>query len=150
MSGVRKLARRPPVTSWGEVAVRFRNQTNALVARRWLFMTLATIVSHLSLYLILLLALRFAGVTAAQASWTQVLAVFAFGRLASAVPFTPGGLGVVEAVYIQGLVLAGGAHAPVVAAVLVFAGAELWHPDPARSTHVCRVATKEKLAQTAA
>jgi putative heme transporter len=120
VSSVRKLVRKPPVTSWGEDAVRFRKQTNTLVARRWLPMTLSTVVSHLSLFLVLLLALRYVGVSGAQVSWSQVLAVFAFGRLASAVPFTPGGLGVVEAAYIQGLVLAGGAHARVVAAVLVF------------------------------
>jgi uncharacterized protein (TIRG00374 family) len=120
VSAVRKVLRKPPVVSWGDDAVRFRKQTNTLVARRWLPMTLSTVVSHLSLFLVLLLALRYLGVSSAQVSWPQVLAVFAFGRLASAVPFTPGGLGVVEAAYIQGLVLAGGAHARVVAAVLVF------------------------------
>jgi putative heme transporter len=120
VSAVRKLFRKPPVESWGDDAVRFRKQTNTLVSRRWLPMTASTIVSHLSLFLVLLLALRYAGVTSDQASWSQVLAVFAFGRLASAIPFTPGGLGVVEAAYIQGLVLVGGAHAQVVAAVLVF------------------------------
>jgi uncharacterized membrane protein YbhN (UPF0104 family) len=119
-TAVRKLVRKPPVESWGDDAVRFRKQTNTLVARRWVAMTLSTVVSHLSLFLVLLLALRFAGVSEAQVSWSHVLAVFAFGRLASAVPFTPGGLGVVEAAYIQGLVIAGGAHARVVAAVLVF------------------------------
>jgi uncharacterized membrane protein YbhN (UPF0104 family) len=120
VSALRKLVRKPPVRSWGDDAVRFRKQTNTLVARRWLPMTVSTIVSHLSLFLVLLLALRYVGVSGAQVSWAQALAVFAFGRLASAVPFTPGGLGVVEAAYIQGLVLAGGAHARVVAAVLVF------------------------------
>jgi putative heme transporter len=120
VSAVRKVLRKPAVVSWGDDAVRFRKQTNTLVARRWLPMTVSTVVSHLSLFLVLLLALRYLGVSGAQVSWSQVLAVFAFGRLASAVPFTPGGLGVVEAAYIQGLVLAGGAHARVVAAVLVF------------------------------
>jgi putative heme transporter len=120
VSAIRKLVRKPPVESWGDDAVRFRKQTNTLVARRWIAMTVSTIVSHLSLFLVLLLALRYVGVSGDQVSWSQVLAVFAFGRLASAVPFTPGGLGVVEAAYIQGLVIAGGAHARVVAAVLVF------------------------------
>jgi hypothetical protein len=46
-------------------------------------------------------------------AWVQVLAVFAFARLATAVPFTPGGAGVVEAVLITGL---------VTAAVLVYRG----------------------------
>jgi uncharacterized membrane protein YbhN (UPF0104 family) len=55
--------------------------------------------------------------------------VFAFGRLVTALPLTPGGLGLVELSYIGGLILAGRAHAnvptevfnaQVAAAVLVF------------------------------
>jgi uncharacterized membrane protein YbhN (UPF0104 family) len=46
--------------------------------------------------------------------------VFAFARLATAIPFTPWGVGVVEAVLIGGLVPAGGDKAAVVAAVLVY------------------------------
>jgi uncharacterized protein (TIRG00374 family) len=49
-----------------------------------------------------------------------VLAVFSFARLATAIPFTPGGAGVVEAVLIGGLVAAGGDREQVTAAVLVF------------------------------
>jgi uncharacterized protein (TIRG00374 family) len=46
--------------------------------------------------------------------------VFAFARLATAIPFTPGGAGVVEAVLITGLTAAGGDKPEVVAAVLVY------------------------------
>jgi uncharacterized membrane protein YbhN (UPF0104 family) len=55
--------------------------------------------------------------------------VFAFGRLLTALPLTPGGLGVVELAYIGGLVLAGRNHttsspeafrAQVTAGVLLF------------------------------
>jgi uncharacterized protein (TIRG00374 family) len=46
--------------------------------------------------------------------------VFAFARLLTAVPFTPGGLGVVELALITGLATAGGPRALVAAAVLVF------------------------------
>jgi uncharacterized membrane protein YbhN (UPF0104 family) len=46
--------------------------------------------------------------------------VFAFARLATAIPFTPGGAGLVEAVLIGGLVAAGGATPQVVAAVLLY------------------------------
>jgi uncharacterized membrane protein YbhN (UPF0104 family) len=46
--------------------------------------------------------------------------VFAFGRLLTALPITPGGLGVVELGYIGGLVAAGGNEPQVVAAVLLF------------------------------
>ena len=51
---------------------------------------------HLSLALVLLVSLRAVGVSESEVSWARVLAVFAFVRLISAVPITPGGLGVVE------------------------------------------------------
>ncbi len=123
-----KLVRKPPV-DWGERAVRFRRQTIDLVARRWVLLTLTTIVSHLALFLVLLLAVRHVGISEQEISTAQVLGVFALGRLLTALPFTPGGLGVVELSYIGGLILAGRAHADVpievfhaevAAAVLVF------------------------------
>ncbi|MGH2525922.1 MAG: lysylphosphatidylglycerol synthase domain-containing protein, partial [Actinomycetota bacterium] len=77
-------------------------------------------VSHLALWFVLLLALRHVGVSESQVSTLQVLAVFAFGRLLTALPLTPGGLGVVELGYIGGLVAAGGSRPQVVAAVLLF------------------------------
>ena len=64
--------------------------------------------------------LRDVGVSDAEVGWAEVLAVFAFARLATAIPITPGGAGVVEAVLITGLTAAGGFKPEVVAAVLVF------------------------------
>jgi uncharacterized protein (TIRG00374 family) len=49
-----------------------------------------------------------------------VLVVFSFARLLTAIPFTPGGLGLVEAALIAGIARYGGSHAEVAAAVLVF------------------------------
>jgi uncharacterized membrane protein YbhN (UPF0104 family) len=112
-SWVRKLVRKPPVTTWGDGAVRFRHDTNDLVSQRWIRLTLTTILSHLALYFILLLALRDVGVSNAEVSWAEVLAVFAFGRIVTAIPLTPGGVGLVEFTYIAGLVLAGKNHADV-------------------------------------
>jgi putative heme transporter len=91
-----------------------------LLERGWIPITVATLVSHLSLYLVLLVTLRHVGVSNAEVSWAEVLAVFAFARLATAIPITPGGAGVVEAVLIGGLVTAGGDRAEVTAAVLVY------------------------------
>jgi uncharacterized membrane protein YbhN (UPF0104 family) len=116
-SAVRRLFRKPPVTDWGDAAVRFRHETIELVARRWVQLTLTTVVSHLALFLVLLLALRFVGVSEAEVSWTQALGVFAFGRLLTALPLTPGGLGFVELSYIGGLILAGRGHTDVPADV---------------------------------
>ena len=106
--------------SWPEAAVRFRALAISLLGPRWHWLTVATLVSHLSLFLVLLLALRHVGVADAQVSWVEALAAFALVRLLAAVPITPGGLGVVELGLATALVLAGGARAQVVAAVLVF------------------------------
>jgi len=116
----RRAFHRGPVTSWGDQAVAFRKRTIKLVARRWPLLTLTTVLSQLALFLVLLLCLRHVGVSEAEVSTVQALAVFSFGRLIAAVPITPGGLGIIELGYIGGLVAAGGAEAQVVAAVLLF------------------------------
>jgi uncharacterized protein (TIRG00374 family) len=115
-----RLVRRPPVHGWELATVKFRTRTLDLLEHGWGPITVATLVSHLSLYLVLLVALRQVGVGDAEVSWAEVLAVFAFARLATAIPVTPGGAGVVEAVLIGGLVTAGGPREQVTAAVLVF------------------------------
>ena len=105
---------------WEIATVKFRNRTVDLLEHGWFPITAATLVSHLSLYLVLLTCLRDVGVSNAEVNWAEVLAVFAFARLATAVPITPGAAGVVEAVLITGLTAAGGDKPQVVAAVLVF------------------------------
>lgn len=117
---VLRLFRRPPAKGWDIAVTRFREKTIGLLHRRWHGLTLATLVSHLSLYLVLLLALRHIGVSQAEVSWAEVLAAFAFARLLSAVPLTPGGLGVIELALTTALVTAGGDRAQVVASVLVY------------------------------
>jgi len=128
-SFLRKLIRKPPVGDWAEAALRFRGEAGRLIAARWGTLTLSTVASHLGLFLVLALAVRDVGISAREVSWTRILGVFAFVRLLSALPITPGGLGIVDLGYIGGLVLAGRHqtdvpvavfHAQVTAAVLVF------------------------------
>ncbi|MGH8836252.1 MAG: lysylphosphatidylglycerol synthase transmembrane domain-containing protein [Actinomycetes bacterium] len=119
-SRVARLLNRPPVSGWENATVKFRSRTILLLRARWHWITLTTVVSHLSLYFVLLLALRHVGVSEAELSWVQVLVVFSFARLLTVVPYTPGGLGVIELVLITGLSAAGGPRALVAAAVLVF------------------------------
>ncbi len=119
-SWVLRLVRRPPVAGWELATVKFRARTIDLVAHRWLSITVTSLVSHLSLYLVLLIALRDVGVSDAEVSWAQVLVAFAFARLITAVPFTPGGVGLVEVTLIATLAAAGGDRAQVAAAVLVY------------------------------
>jgi putative heme transporter len=125
----RRLVRKPPVTGWGENAVRLRTDARRLVLAKWIPLTISTVVSHLAVFLVLALAVRDVGISAREVTWAQILGVFAVVRLLSALPITPGGLGIVDLGYIGGLVLAGRHHAgvplaefraQVTAAVLVF------------------------------
>jgi putative heme transporter len=115
-----RLAGRDQRPGWSAGAVRFRAQAVSLLRARWHWLTVTTLVSHVSLFLVLLLALRHVGVGEVQVSVAEALAAFALVRLASAFPITPGGLGVVELGLSAGLVVAGGDAARVVAAVLVY------------------------------
>ncbi len=102
--------------------VRMRGQMIDLVRTTGYRITAAAVVSHLSLYGVLLLTLRNVGVSEAEASWAKVLAGFALVRLLSAIPITPGGVGVVELGYVGFLATgaAAGLDAQIAAAVLVF------------------------------
>jgi putative heme transporter len=115
-----RLVRRPPAHGWELATVKFRGRTLELLEHGWAPITVATLVSHLSLYAVLLVTLRAVGVSDAEVGWAEVLAVFAFARLATAIPVTPGGAGLVEAVLIAGMVTAGGDRELVTAAVLVY------------------------------
>jgi uncharacterized protein (TIRG00374 family) len=120
VSWVRTRIHRPPTQDWGHSAVRFRAETIDLLRTRWLVITLASLLSHTALYLVLLLTLRHVGVSDAEVGWVTVLGAFAFVRLLSALPITPGGLGVVELGLGAALALAGGDREQVVAAVFVY------------------------------
>lgn len=119
-SALRRPFRRGPVTGWDRATTKFRDRTVLLLRARWHWITLTTLLSHLSLFLVLFLALRFIGVGADEVSLAEALAVFAFARLLTAIPFTPGSLGVIELALITGLAAAGGPRALVAAAVLTF------------------------------
>lgn len=109
-----------PFTEWGAGFVKFRAQSIDLLRTRWIAITLASLISHLSLFALLLLSLRHMGVPAAAVSGPEALAAFALVRLVTAVPITPGNLGIVEVGMSAALGLAGGEESLVVAAVLIY------------------------------
>ena len=96
----------------------------------------------------LLVALRHVGVSDAEVSWQEVLAAFSFVRLLSAVPITPGGLGLVE----LGLTASMGAGLPdgtknqIAAAVLLFRALDLAAPRPPRRRVLGVLAGQPQLA----
>jgi uncharacterized membrane protein YbhN (UPF0104 family) len=130
-SRIRGWFHKPPV-DWADNAERFRADTVGLLRQRWPLMTGAAFVSHLSLYLVLLVALRHVGVSTEEVGWEEVLAAFAFVRLVSAIPITPGGLGVVELGLAASLSIGldETTRAQVVAGILVFRALTFFLPVP--------------------
>src|SRR5206468_2300115 len=120
-SSVGRLLGKPPVTGWGEGAARFRRNTIALAAHRWFRLTWTTVLSQIALFFVLLLSLRHMGVSEHEISTAEAFAVYAFARLLSAVPITPGGVGFIDVGYIGGLTVFDSAEkTQIVAAVLLF------------------------------
>lgn len=124
VSALRRLFHKSRVTGWEEGLARFRRSSATLIRQRWHLLTLATLVSQLSIFWVLLACLRDLGVGADLVSWPEALGAFAVVRLATAVPITPGGLGLVEVGLTAALMLAAPKGADiepaVVAAVLLF------------------------------
>jgi putative heme transporter len=119
-SWLRGLVGRPAVTGTGDRFVRFRNAAIGVLRRRWHVLTLATIVGNLAVYAVLLVSLRALGVSSEEVSWIEAFAAWSLMRLLTAVPITPGGIGIVELGLSGALIAFGGADAEVVAAVLLF------------------------------
>lgn len=117
---VAPLVRRPPASGWDEGLVGFRREAVGLLRRRWLALTLATLLGHLTVFLVLFVALRAVGVESSAVSFAEVFAAWSLVRIITTVPITPGGLGVVELGLSGALVSFGGRHGPVVAAVLLY------------------------------
>jgi uncharacterized protein (TIRG00374 family) len=84
------------------------------------------------LWLVLLACLRGLGLSQAQVPWQTSLAAFAFVRLLTVLPVTPGGLGITELGLIGTLVAAAGhrASAQVTAAVLLYRAVTYLPPIP--------------------
>jgi uncharacterized protein (TIRG00374 family) len=127
-----RLVRRqlpPDVAGW---LPGFRGRTAALLAARGWRITAATAASNLTLWLVLLACLRGTGLSQAQVPWQTSLAAFAFVRLLTALPVTPGGLGITELGLIATLAAGAGhqANAQVTAAVLLYRAVTYLPPIP--------------------
>jgi hypothetical protein len=82
--------------------------------------TIAAFAGHLTVFGVLLVSLRATGVDAAQVSWVEALAAWGLVRLLTAIPATPGGVGIVELGLSSALVGFGANNAEAVAAVLLY------------------------------
>ena len=108
----------------------FRDRAGALIAARGWRITAATAASNLTLWLVLLACLRGVGLSQAQVPWQTSLAAFAFVRLLTVLPITPGGLGITELGLIATLAVRPPASAQVTAAVLLYRAVTYLPPIP--------------------
>ena len=131
LSIVGRLFRRPPPADSPGSVLRFRDRTAALLRARGWRITAATVAGNLTLWLVLLACLRGTGLSQAQVSWQTSLAAFAAVRLLTALPVTPGGLGITELGLVT--ILAGAGHkasVQVTAAVLLYRAVTYLPPIP--------------------
>jgi uncharacterized membrane protein YbhN (UPF0104 family) len=127
-----RVGRRPTSFDIPGSLLSFRNRASALIAARGWRVTAATAASNLTLWLVLLACLRGIGLSQAEVPWQTSLAAFAFVRLLTVLPITPGGLGITELGLIATLA-AGGGHrdgAQVTAAVLLYRAVTYLPPIP--------------------
>lgn len=120
VSRVRRPLRRDPVTWGGEKLVGFRASALGLLRRRWHVLTLATLVGHLTVFLLLFVCLRVVGVSGVEVSWIEAFAAWALIRILGALPLTPSGVGIVELGLSGALVAFGASNADAVAATLLY------------------------------
>jgi putative heme transporter len=127
-----RLVRRQPSVDIPGSLLGFRHRAAVLIAARGRWITATTVASNLILWLVLLACLRGVGLSQAQVPWQTSLAAFAFVRLLTALPLTPGGLGITE-LGLVGTLAAGlgpGAGAQVTAAVLLYRAVTYLPPIP--------------------
>jgi uncharacterized membrane protein YbhN (UPF0104 family) len=127
-----RLGRRPAPARLAGSLPGFRDRAAALLAARGGRITAATAASQIALWLVLLACLRGTGLSQAQVSWQASGAAFAFVRLLTVLPVTPGGVGITE-LGLVGVLAAGADHrvtVQVIAAVLVYRALTYLLPIP--------------------
>ncbi len=117
---VRRALHRPPTTGLGATLAAFRTESLGALRQRWATLSVAIVVGTLSVFVVLLASVRAVGIDGAQVTLTEVFAAWAITRLLTAIPLTPGGLGILELGLTGALTGFGGDQPKVVAAVLVY------------------------------
>jgi uncharacterized protein (TIRG00374 family) len=115
-----RIVRRTEVRWSGEGLVRFRSSALGLLRRRWHVLTLATLVGHLTVFLLLLACVRVVGIGSSEITWIEAFAAWSLVRILGALPLTPGGVGIVELGLSGALVAFGAPNADAVAATLLY------------------------------
>jgi uncharacterized membrane protein YbhN (UPF0104 family) len=127
-----RLARRPAPSGIAGSLAGFRGRAAGLVAARGWRITVTTAAANVILWLVLLACLRGTGLSQAQVPWQTSLAAYAFVRLLTVLPVTPGGLGITELGLVSVLAAGAGPRATVAvtAAVLLYRAVTYLPPIP--------------------
>lgn len=113
------LGRRP--AGWdGASVVRLRLDLLGMLRRRWLALTIATLVNQLAVFAVLIVALRAVGVSGSEVSLVDAFAAWSIIRVVGKLPITPGGLGIEEIALVGALVGFGAGNTAAVSATLMY------------------------------
>ena len=88
--------RRGPVAWGGPSFDRFRLDAGDLLRRRWHALTAAALAGSLSVFAVLVVALRAFDVPSSEVTLAEAFAAWSFIRIIGTIPITPGGIGIVE------------------------------------------------------
>ena len=131
-----EIAPRPaPVTMRGRVAdwitsyIRMSRETfRAIPAPAWRIRSAAAVVEWLADFAVLVAATLAVG---ADVDFVSLATVYVGVQIIRQIPFTPGGIGIIEAALLAGLIAAGSAAAPAAAAVVIYRALTFWLILPA-------------------
>jgi uncharacterized membrane protein YbhN (UPF0104 family) len=84
------------------------------------FLTLATLANHLTVFLVLVVALRAVGIPRSHVTLVEAFAAWGLARALGSIPLTPSGVGFVELGLTGALVAFGASNAEAVAATLIY------------------------------
>lgn len=129
---VMRLLRKPAIDDMDERVDSFRELVADTVGSRWRELTAAMVLSQVTAFLILGVALRMQGIDESTVGWARIIVAWGAMSLASLIVPTPGGLGVAEATLyaILSPSVPEDLYPNLVTAILMFRGATWLLPIP--------------------
>jgi uncharacterized protein (TIRG00374 family) len=126
VDSVQRFRNAEPVGHWKERASTFRRDALEFLDDRWVALTAAVFAAQLSLFAVFLGCVWAVTSNAPNIRLVETLAVFAGVRLVTALPLTPGALGIAEVGYAAGLSTVVGISGPDAVAATVLFRAATW------------------------